>query len=226
MEIFGRSNFSIFAVIMSVRFQRSGKMSLFQSKEYFQFAKTKKFFNRMNLDSIFFMFDSMSLGEGFGINTNIFETNVINLAAVVAVVVSFVGGNLKALLEERKQTILNNLQEASQRAAEAADKLTQAKNQLELAKKKAKEIREEGVMRATQEVNNCVSQHEERLSKLEEFKQETIQFYQQKAFKQAYMYVISKIMSRVKERLNKGLDSTYHVVVNNFYVSRFTEYNP
>jgi F-type H+-transporting ATPase subunit b len=180
----------------------------------------------MNLDSIFLTVDLLSLGEGFGINTNIFETNVINLAAVVTVVVSFVGNNLKALLDERKQTILNNLQEASQRAAEAEAKLTQAKNQLEFAKKKAKEIREEGFARASQEVNNCVSQHEERLSKLEEFKQETIQFYQQKAFKQAYTYVISKIMSRVKERLDKGLDSTYHVVVNNFYVSRFTEYNP
>lgn len=180
----------------------------------------------MNLDSLLSVFGSLPLGHGFGINTNIFETNIINLAAVVAVVISFVGNNLNALLEDRKKTILDNLQEASQRAAEAEEKLTQAKNQLELAKKKAKDIREEGVLRATQEVNNCVSQHEERLSKLEEFKQETIQFYQQKAFKQAYMYVISRIMSRVKERLNKGLDSTYHVVVNNFYVSRFTEYNP
>nr|AWI68725.1 ATP synthase CF0 B subunit [Pseudopediastrum boryanum] len=168
----------------------------------------------------------LNLAEGFGINTNIFETNIINLAAVLAVVISFVGKNLTALLEDRKKTILGNLQEASQRAAEAQERLNQAKAQLELAKKKAQQIREEGVLRATQEVNNCVSQHEERLSKLEEFKQETVQFYQQKAFKQAYIYVISCIMSRVKERLNKGLDSTYHVVVNNFYVSRFTEYNP
>lgn len=174
----------------------------------------------------FLFFGSLPLAEGFGINTNIFETNIINLAAVVAIVISFVGKNLSALLEDRKKTIVNNLQEASQRAAEAQERLNVAKNQLELAKKKAIEIREEGVLRATQEINNCVSQHEERLSKLEEFKQETVQFYQQKAFKQAYMYVISKIMSRVKERLNKGLDATYHVVVNNFYVSRFTEYNP
>lgn len=180
----------------------------------------------MNFDSVLSVFSSLPLGHGFGINTNIFETNLINLAAVVAVVVSFVGGNLKTLLEERRQTILNNLQEASQRAAEAAEKLAQAKAQLELAKTKATEIRAEGSLRASQEVNSCVRQHEERLSKLEEFKQETIQFYQQKAFKQAYMYVISRIMTRVKERLNKGLDSTYHVVVNNFYVSRFTEYNP
>lgn len=168
----------------------------------------------------------LPFGEGFGINTNVFETNIINLAAVVAIVISFVGKNLSSLLEDRRKTILTNLQEASQRAAEAQEKLTQAKNQLQLATQKAKEIREEGILRAQQEVNNCISQHEERLSKLEEFKQETIEFYQQKAFKQAYVYVISRIMSRVKERLNSGLDATYHVVVNNFYVSRFTEYNP
>lgn len=178
----------------------------------------------MNLDISVINF--MPLGEGFGINTNIFETNIINLTAVVAIVISFVGKNLSSLLDDRRNTILNNLQEANQRAAEAQEKLTQAKNQLQLATQKAQEIREEGVLRANQEVNNCITQHEERLSKLQEFKDETIDFYQQKAFKQAYVYVISRIMSRVKERLNKGLDATYHVVVNNFYVSRFTEYNP
>ena len=168
----------------------------------------------------------LPLGHGFGINTNIFETNIINLAAVIGIVVSFVGNNLTALLEDRRKTILNNLQEANQRAIDAQEKLNAARAQLELAKKKAKEIREEGVSRATQEINTVVNQHEIRLAKLQEFKQETLSFYQQKAFKEAYLYVISRIMTRVRERLNKGLDSTYHVVVNNFYVSRFTEYSP
>nr|YP_009728211.1 ATP synthase CF0 B subunit [Colemanosphaera angeleri]QIA47140.1 ATP synthase CF0 B subunit [Colemanosphaera angeleri] len=161
---------------------------------------------------------------GFGFNTNIFETNIINLAAVVGIVVSFVGKNLSSLLEDRKNTIVKNLQEANQRAIEAEEKLNAARAQLEIAKKKAQEIREEGVLRATQEINNVVSQHELRLARLEEFKQETLQFYQQKAFKQAYMYVINKIMTRVRERLTKGLNTTSHVVVNNFYVSRFTQF--
>nr|ALO21609.1 CF0 subunit I of ATP synthase [Stephanosphaera pluvialis] len=166
-----------------------------------------------------------TLGHGgFGINTNIFETNIINLAAVVGIVVSFVGNNLKILLEDRKKTILSNLEEANQRAIEAQEKLANAKAQLELAKKKAQDIREEGILRATSEINTVVSQHEIRLKKLEEFKNETVGFYQQKAFKDAYLYVVSRIMTRVRERLNGGLDSTYHVVVNNFYVSRFTEY--
>jgi F-type H+-transporting ATPase subunit b len=166
------------------------------------------------------------IGHGFGINTDIFETNIINLAVVIGIVVSFVGNSLTSVLDDRKKTILNNLQEATQRALEAEEKLNQARTQLESAKKKAQEIRTEGVSRATQEINTVVNQHEIRLSKLQEFKQETLSFYQQKAFKEAYLYVISRIMTRVRERLNSGLDSTYHVVVNNFYVSRFTEYSP
>jgi F-type H+-transporting ATPase subunit b len=166
------------------------------------------------------------IGHGFGINTNVFETNIINLAAVIGIVVTFVGNNLTAILDDRKKTIVGNLQEATQRALEAEEKLNQARAQLELAKKKAEEIRAEGISRATAEINTVVSQHEIRLAKLQEFKEETVSFYQQKAFKEAYLYIITKIMSRVRERLNTGLDSTYHVVVNNFYVSRFTEYNP
>jgi F-type H+-transporting ATPase subunit b len=61
------------------------------------------------------------IGHGFGINTNIFETNIINLAAVIAII-SFVGGNFTAILEDRRKTILNNLEEATQRALEAEEK--------------------------------------------------------------------------------------------------------
>jgi len=161
---------------------------------------------------------------GFGINTNIFETNIINLAAVIGIVVSVVGSNFSALLEERKNTIVNNLQEANQRALEAEQKLAEARTLLESAKKKAQEIREEGITRATQEINTVVNEHELRLSKLGEFKDETVSFYQEKAFKEAYLYVISRIMTRVREKLNKGLNSNYHLVVNNFYISRLTEY--
>jgi F-type H+-transporting ATPase subunit b len=171
----------------------------------------------------FFILMSENHGE-FGINTNILETNIINLAAVVAIVISFVGKNLTTLLEDRKKTIVNNLQEANQRALEAQEKLNTARLQLESAKKKAEEIRNEGVLRAAQELNNCITQHELRINRLNEFKQETLQFYQQKAFKQASVYVISRIMNRVRDRLNTGLETTSQVIVNNFYLLRFTDF--
>ena len=40
------------------------------------------------------------LGEGFGINTNLLETNVINLAVVVGVVVYFGGDVLSSILKK------------------------------------------------------------------------------------------------------------------------------
>lgn len=161
---------------------------------------------------------------GFGINTNILETNIINLAAVVGVVVTFVGQNLTATLEDRKNTILKNLQEANQRAIEAQQKLEQARKQLVDAQRKAQEIRQEGNMRLQQELNSVVKEHESRLARLNDFKAETVQFYQQKAFKQASLYVISRMMSRVKERLTRGLDTNAQVQVNNYYVVRFAEH--
>jgi len=124
------------------------------------------------------IFANLPVGEGFGINTNILETNVINLAAVIAVVISFVGGNLTSLLDDRRKTIINNLEEANQRALEAQQKLEQARAQLELSKKKAAEIREEGISRASQEINNVIAEHQSRISRLDEFKEETVQFYQ------------------------------------------------
>jgi F-type H+-transporting ATPase subunit b len=45
-------------------------------------------------------------GHGFGFNTNILETNVINLAVVIAVVVSVVGDAVRELLKNRKKQLL------------------------------------------------------------------------------------------------------------------------
>ena len=81
---------------------------------------------------------SLKLGEGFGFNGNILETNIINLAVVIGIVVSLGGDALRSLLENRKQTILENLKEADQRAQEAAQQLAQAKSQLESAEKKSR----------------------------------------------------------------------------------------
>jgi F-type H+-transporting ATPase subunit b len=79
-------------------------------------------------------------GHGFGFNTNILETNVINLAVVIAVVVSVVGDAVRELLKNRKETIINNLREADNRANEALEKRDLAA-QLQEAQKRAKKLR-------------------------------------------------------------------------------------
>nr|WQA10902.1 ATP synthase CF0 subunit I [Streptosarcina sp. YL-2023a] len=170
------------------------------------------------------LLNNLPLGEGFGFNGNILETNIINLTVVIGVVVSFGGDALRALLENRRQIILNNLREADLRAAEAQEKLTKAKTQLELAQKKAVEIREQGKITAEQEKKQCIRQAEADIARLEEIKQETLQLQQQKAISQVSQQVVSLALSQVREKLNGRLDATFHSSVINFNIVLFTNY--
>lgn len=104
---------------------------------------------------IFSFFTTMPLGEGFGFNGNILETNIINLSVVIGIVVSFGGDALRSLLENRKQIILNNLQQADQRAKEAQEKLQQAKTQLELAKIKLVKFVSKEILLQNKKKNNA-----------------------------------------------------------------------
>lgn len=164
------------------------------------------------------LFGNLPGGEGFGFNTNILETNIINLAVVIAVVFTFVGDALISLLENRKQTVLNNLQEADQRAAEAQQKLNQAQIQLEFAKTKAVEIREQGLTTAEQEKLQTGIQVEKDISRLEELKNETIKLQEQKALVQISQQVIILALIKVREKLTKSLNDSFHSSVNSFNI--------
>ena len=170
------------------------------------------------------LFGNLPVGEGFGFNTNILETNIINLAVVVAVVFTFVGDALSSLLENRKQTVLNNLREADQRATEAQEKLNQAQAQLELAKQKAIEIREQSRATAEQEKSQTITQAEKDVVRLEELKDETIKLQQQKALSQISQQVVSLALTKVREKLSKSLNDAFHSSVNNFNIVLLTNY--
>ena len=86
--------------------------------------------------------------EGFGLNLNIFETNIINLAVVVFGLYKFLPGFLGKILERRRTSILSDLKEAEERLSQAQDSLSQAKNELASAKQKADQIRNDCKTRA------------------------------------------------------------------------------
>ena len=85
---------------------------------------------------------------GFGLNFNPFETNIINLAIVIAGVVYFLRGFLGGILDRRRQAILSDLQDAEQRVATAATSLATAQKALAEAQQRAETIRQEGAARA------------------------------------------------------------------------------
>merc|ERR1711976_692916 len=79
----------------------------------------------------------------FRFNTNLIETNVLNLRVVVRIVVKVVGNTLKNTLDERRQMILSTLQEADKKERKLQQQLEEAKKALETARLSAQEIRAE-----------------------------------------------------------------------------------
>ena len=82
------------------------------------------------------------------LNFNPLETNLVNLAIVIGVLVWFLRGFLGGILERRREVILQELQEAESRLAKAAEQLSKAQSDLADAQQKADQIRVDGEARA------------------------------------------------------------------------------
>tara|TARA_B100000945_G_scaffold43880_1_gene30016 strand:- start:515 stop:1027 length:513 start_codon:yes stop_codon:yes gene_type:complete len=85
--------------------------------------------------------------EGFGLNLNIFETNVLNWAVVVFGLYKFLPGFLGKMLQKRREGILLELKEAEDRFQSANKALEKAKVDLSLAEKKASQIKSDSLKR-------------------------------------------------------------------------------
>jgi len=169
---------------------------------------------------------SIIFAEHFGFNTNILETNVLNLAVVLAVVITYVGDALRGLLANRKQTILNNFREAEQRAAEAQERLNQARFQLNQATAKAQQIREQALITVEQEKKQFVIQTQDDIKRLGILQQETLRLEEQKAQNELAQKLVRLALYHVREKLTKKLSSSIHNAVNNFQIVLFTNYKP
>jgi F-type H+-transporting ATPase subunit b len=85
---------------------------------------------------------------GFGLNLNLFETNIINLAVVIAALVWFLKGFLGGILERRRTSILTDLKDAEDRLSKAATSLAEAQQGLAQAQERAEKIVVDGTARA------------------------------------------------------------------------------
>ena len=93
-------------------------------------------------------FPPLLASEGFGLNFNIFETNLVNLTIVIVLLVKFLSGFLGGILERRRAAILQDLQDAEKRLKTATEELAKAQADLAEANKKAEKIRLDGQSRA------------------------------------------------------------------------------
>ena len=86
--------------------------------------------------------------DGFGLNLNLFETNVVNWAVVIFGLYKFLPGFLGKMLQKRRDGILLELKDAEERLKKANDAYEKAKADLSLAHEKAEQIKADSLKRS------------------------------------------------------------------------------
>ena len=95
-----------------------------------------------NFDQIFTL---VAEHEGIGLNTDILETGLLNIIALLGILVYTGRDFLGSLLEDRRATIVKGVQDAEDRLKEAQKRLTEAKKQLDQANLVISEIKNDSV---------------------------------------------------------------------------------
>ena len=86
--------------------------------------------------------------ESFGLNFNLFETNILNWAVVIFGLYKFLPGFLGKMLQKRREGILLELKDAEDRLSKATKALEKAKSDLLLAEEKASQIKADSLKRS------------------------------------------------------------------------------
>lgn len=144
---------------------------------------------------------------GFGINTNLLETNVLNLAVVIGILVYFGKDILRDALKSRKENILKSMQDSIEKKMQAIDNLNNAKLQFEEAREKSEEIRSQGFILAKQTSDKLLEKMEDNIKRLEETKFFTLRFEEEKVITEVCRKVSSFALKRANDKLTNSMDS-------------------
>nr|YP_009246499.1 AtpF [Lilium distichum]YP_009864059.1 ATP synthase CF0 B chain subunit I [Lilium japonicum]YP_010261958.1 ATP synthase CF0 subunit I [Lilium speciosum var. gloriosoides]AMT85196.1 AtpF [Lilium distichum]QKE32054.1 ATP synthase CF0 B chain subunit I [Lilium japonicum]UIB41291.1 ATP synthase CF0 subunit I [Lilium speciosum var. gloriosoides] len=147
----------------------------------------------------------------FGFNTDILATNPINLSVVLGVLIFFGKGVLNDLLDNRKQRILSTICNYEELRKGAIEQLERARARLRKVEIEADEYRMNGYSDIEREKVNLINVTSESLERLENYKNETLHFEQQRAINQVRQRVFQQALQRALGTLNSCLNNELHL---------------
>nr|YP_010248615.1 ATP synthase CF0 subunit I [Sanicula rubriflora]QTS03726.1 ATP synthase CF0 subunit I [Sanicula rubriflora] len=147
----------------------------------------------------------------FGFNTDILATNLINLSVVLGVLIFFGKGVLSDLLDNRKQRILNTIRNSEELREGAIEQLEKARARLRKVEMDADQFRVNGYSEIEREKLNFMNSISKTLEQLENYKNETIHFEQQRAINQVRQRVFQQALQGALGTLSSCLNNELHL---------------
>jgi F-type H+-transporting ATPase subunit b len=145
------------------------------------------------------------MSSNFGFNTDLLETNVLNLVVVVGVVVTVVGDAFRTLLDQRRQIILTTLEDVKQKARTAQDDFVEATEAVETARLYAQEIRMGAVSLAEQERIKIQKQLQKELQRIKERGRQALQIEYQRTIQVVTKQVTQIALLTAENTLSSAL---------------------
>nr|QXO89322.1 ATP synthase CF0 B subunit [Arquita mimosifolia] len=147
----------------------------------------------------------------FGFNTDILATNPINLSVVLGVLIFFGKGVLSDLLDNRKQRILKTIRNSEELREGAIEQLEKARARLRKVEMEADRFRVNGYSEIEREKLNLINSIYTTLEQLENYKNETINFEQQRVINQVRQRVFQQALQGALGTLNSCLNNELHL---------------
>nr|YP_009437955.1 ATPase I subunit [Bunias erucago]CUA64880.1 ATPase I subunit [Bunias erucago] len=174
-----------------------------------------------NLTDSFVYLGHWPSAGSFGFNTDILATNPINLSVVFGVLIFFGKGVLNDLLDNRKQRILNTIRNSEELREGAIQQLENARARLRKVEMEADQFRVNGYSEIELEKLNLINSTSRTLKQLENYKNETILFEQQRTINQVRERVFQQALQGAIGTLNSCLSNELHLRTINANIGMF-----
>lgn len=156
------------------------------------------------------IFTFIAVSEGFGINTDLFETNLLNLSVVIATLIYYGKITLGDLIKNRKESVVKNLQDLEKKVRKSEEILALAKANLETAKNKAEQIRQQGTTLSVQTSESILSSIEDDIERLKNVNLLIVKMKEKKSLNEVCQQLSSRAFKKATLLIKKRLNSKFH----------------
>jgi F-type H+-transporting ATPase subunit b len=164
--------------------------------------------------------NTSTLVNSIGINTDILETNLINITILVVVLVQLVGGALTTSLADRKQGIIDKVNDAEERLSEAKERLSEANIQLAQTKVAIEKIVQELQSTKINIIKTGADKIYQEMLMQMKTSELAISLQEQKLLTQIKQQIITLAIKRVVTKLKQDLTISQHVLIINKCIIR------
>ncbi|MCU0567876.1 MAG: F0F1 ATP synthase subunit B [Oculatellaceae cyanobacterium Prado106] len=154
---------------------------------------------------MFILLTAEAAEHGFGLNFNILETNLINLAVVISVVVYFGRKLLGAALGDRQTQIATAIREVEQKKQEAAAALADQQQKLAQAQTEAARIRAAAEESAKAAREAIMAQAAQDLERLRASAAQDLNTQQERIMTELRQQIAALAMQQVEAQLRSGV---------------------